>query len=144
MLGEGGWFSRDESSVRSERAFSSILSMEEAPPTVEQPHALCQVCGVPLMNPKRYQIHKIDHGYSLGGQPFVLPSLPANPEGHACHKCYQANLKARVRKHIDRDYDFDSFTTRNRCEQVHKGQIKFWQSSFGAISRFFAFSSLLS
>jgi len=74
----------------------SLLSMEEHVPA-DGPVSPCQVCGISLTSPKKYQIHKVDGGFSLGGKVFVLQDLPSTSEGHACHKCYQANLKARVR-----------------------------------------------
>lgn len=74
--------------------------MEEAPIGAV---ASCQVCGAPLTTPKKYQIHKNDQGFSLGGKPYVLHPLPDDVEGHACHKCYQANMKAKVRDKIEKE-----------------------------------------
>jgi hypothetical protein len=60
----------------------------------------CAVCNVVISGPKKYQIHKVDRGFTLGGMDYVLPPLLGQTSehlGHACHKCYQANMKAKVR-----------------------------------------------
>lgn len=81
---------------RSQSTLSGCSLQMEDPNVAPEP-APCQVCAAALLSPKKYQIHKIEDGYALGGKPFVLMQLPPGTEGHACHKCYQANMKARVR-----------------------------------------------
>ena len=77
---------------------SSMEHTEPAPPVAVPQDIACAICNVVIGGPKKYQIHKVDRGFTLGGIDYVLaPVLQGEHVGHACHKCYQANMKAKVR-----------------------------------------------